>query len=324
MKYQDFENKFLEVSKQFVEIFDIDDENRDAIKIILKYFARIEQKNYPLSKGLLIKGCIGSGKTLVFKIAQKMGIRIAINNMRDIVSEFNIGGFEAINDYATTKYRMIDDLGVEYNGKFYGHDTNVGEELIIRRYEQFQKTGLLTHFTTNLGTGVQIKGRYGERAHDRLKEMCSGLILGDNHISRRDKYNPIDKTPKPEPEISKEESDKLELDATHKMIEQIYNGEEIFNSMYVIAYDYLKANKKIELTKEHRKDITKRAEKMLLSERENEINKKMTSGNLSEARNLSKKIFDISSSIIVYQKKIAVKEFLEGKKQLDIPLNEII
>ena len=91
----ELKEKFLSVSKNFVDDYKIDDSNRIVIEKILKYFAGVDSKELPLSKGLLIKGSVGSGKTLIFKIIQKIISGIAINNVRDVVSEFNIGKFTA-------------------------------------------------------------------------------------------------------------------------------------------------------------------------------------------------------------------------------------
>ena len=319
-----FKDRFIKVSKQFVKQYDIDGENIESVNSILKYFAGIDTEEFPLTKGILIIGCVGSGKTLIFRIIQRMGIKFAINNVREIVSEFNIGGFEAIENYIKTKNRMFDDLGVEYNGKYYGNDTNVVEELIIRRYDNFQKTGLITHFTTNLGTPEQIEAKYGQRALDRLKEMTSVIILGDNNASRRNKYKPINKRIKEEPELSKEKIEELNLVSIKNIAQKIINNDTtLYNSMYVSVFNWLKKNGKINLSKELRVEITIKAEKMLLIERDVKITKSISNGNLVEAKKLTKKMFDINSDIEFYQKKIAVTKFLKDNNELGITINEL-
>ena len=313
---------FLEKAKDFVENYDIDDTNKDAIEVILKYFAGINTKKYPLNKGLLIHGCIGSGKTITLKIIQQLVKNFSINNIRDVVADFNIGGFDAIDSLVKNRTRAFDDIGQENNGKFYANETNVVQELIIRRYERFQNSGQITHFTTNFGTKEHFIKRYGKRAFDRLTEMCSSVILGDNDISRRDKYNPIDKNKPKQPDTLINE-EKANREATIRSIKKIYNGEDVLNAMYVNAYNYLKKNGKLLLSDQAKNKIIIDAKKMLAAERQSAINKLTNNGNLSTAKNLAKKEFDVSG-LIVFQKKIAVIEFLQAKKEFDIPINEII
>lgn len=326
MSYEKFKNRFLEKTKEFVEQYDIDEANKKAIKSILTYFAGIDTKNYPITKGLLIHGHIGSGKTITLKIIQQLVKQLAITNVRDIVSEFNISGFDALDTYAKTKNRVFDDIGQENNGKYYGNDTNVIQELIIRRYEVFQNKGIITHFTTNLGTKEQIIGRYGERAFDRMKEMCTSIILGDNNISRRNKYNPINKNiikdePVDEPVIDVE---KENLQTALRTIERIYNGEVVSNALYVIAYDYLRINKIINLSDIRKKEITIKATKYLEFERNQKIDKLINKGRLADAKNLAKKIIDIKLDIVVMQKKLGVIQFLSEVKEMGITVNEIL
>ena len=320
MKYQEFEKLFLEKAKLFIEKYDIDGSNKEAIKDIITYFAGINTRKYPLTKGLLIRGCNGSGKTITFKIIQKI-VSFAINNVRDIVADFNIGGFETIDSYIKTKERVFDDLGNENMGKFYGNNTEVMEELIIRRYDHFQNSGLKTHFTTNMGN-TQLKSRYGIRAYDRLIEMVSIVILGDNNISRRDKYNPIDKNKPKQPDtlIDKEKANR---EAVIRSIEKIYNGEDILNALYSDCYDYLKNLGILKLSESARKDITIKAEKLIIADKQIKIDSLTNKGNLKEAKNLAKRMFDLTD-LKSYQKRIAVIEFLQAKKEMDIPINEIL
>lgn len=316
-KYEKFKSDFIKASKIFVQKYDIDEANQEAIKIILTYFAGIDTKKYPLTKGLLICGFYGSGKTITLKIIQQLIKNFAIHNVRDIVSEFNIGGFDAIHELAKTKIRVFDDICQENNGRYYGNDTNVIQELILRRYEKFQNHGLITHFTTNEGND-QLKYRYGERVYDRLREMCKIVILGDNKKSRRDTYNPISRNV--EIKGGKIDVEKANYDAILRTIEKIYNGQEVLSQLYVNAYNYLAKNGIINLADELKQDITNRAKEEL---RDDRIKIKNGKGNIFKIRDMLSKM-DVDSNLVVYQKKIAIKDFLQGKKEMQIPLNEIL
>jgi len=304
-----FQTQFLEKSKDFVEKFDIDEANKEALKSIFKYFAGINTTKYPINKGLLIHGTIGSGKTLVFKIIQKLIKGIAINNSRDVVADFNIGGFEAIDNYIKTRTRVFDDIGQERNGKYYGNETNVIQELIIRRYERFQNSGQITHFTTNFGAKEHFITRYGERAYDRLREMCSSIILGDNNTSRRTKYNPIQKNKPIEIEVDRE---KLNKQTIINSITKLYNGESCINVIYVIVYDFLKANKKLLLTERRKEEIA--------------IQAKIIQNKLQEVESIKqmKNVLFANEKLISIKKKIAVIEYFEKSKELGVTVDEII
>jgi len=319
--YNEFKETFLKESLNFTKVYDIDEANEEAVKDILTYFAGINTKKCPLTKSLLIRGCNGSGKSMTLKIIQKIVKNFAINNCEKIVKEYNIGGDEAIRPYTQDKERVFDDLGGEDDGKHYGLDCNVMEGIQIERYDIFQLSGLKSHYTTNLGNH-QLEVRYGKRAYDRLRETCSVIILGDNRQSRRDKYNPVDKTVvKPEPII---DTRKLNEETNLRSIEKIYNGEEISNALYTDAYNFVKSKGLIKITKAERDEITKEAEAKIRAERNAEIGRETMNGNLVKASNLAKNLFGRSPSLLLYQKKIAIIRFLKEKKKLKTPLNKII
>lgn len=321
--YNKFLESFLEKSKDFTEHYDIDETNKKAVKSILTYFSGIDTKEVPLTKGLLIRGFKGSGKTMTFKIIQKLLKNFAINNSRDIVADYNIGGFEAINEYIKTKTRLFDDLGKEDIGKYYGNTNDVFKDIILRRYEVFQNVGLITHFTTN-EDNISLEERYDEWAYDRLKAMCSVIVLGGTNNSRRNKYNPVERVFKKEPVLSKEEIEKLNLISIKNTANKIIEGDQtLYNSMYVDVYDWLKRNNKINLSRELRAKITIEAEKTLLNERDIKITKAMSNGDLTKAKNLTSKMFDINSDIVFYQKKTAVIKFLNDNNELGITIDKI-
>jgi DNA replication protein DnaC len=316
MNFNNFKKQFLEKSKDFVQNYDIDQANEAAVKVILSYFAGIDSKAAPLNKGLLVKGCVGSGKTMTFKIIQQVIKGFVINNIREVVADFNLGGFESLQLYME-KIRLFDDIGSEHDGKFYALNTNVVQELIVRRYEKFQNKGLITHFTTNEGS-QQLNVRYGDRAYDRLREMCTIIILGDNNLSRRDKYNPVEKLKPKEIEVDKEQ---LNKEAIKEFIRLLYEGETVIDNIYEIVYDWLRENEILILSNDRKAEITKEAEEMKYIINEKDITRNIATGRTYRAKELIK---NPAIKLITLQKKIAVLDYFKTAKEMDVTFDEIL
>lgn len=111
----------------------------------------------------------------------------------DIAKEYADGGYKEIRRYGKGSLRFkgdtkelvtfcFDDLGTEYNAKFYGNEANVMADIIHERYELFKTEGLITHFTTNL-LRSEMKEKYGDRILSRLEEMCNFITLGNGNDS---------------------------------------------------------------------------------------------------------------------------------------------
>jgi len=170
-----------------------DSQDEKSVKSIIDYFHG--EGELIKTKGIFIRGKLGSGKTMTFRILQQMrGINIALNTTASIVSDYNEGGDEAIKRFKREKVRILDDLGAERLGRHYGSEVNIIAEVILARYDLFQRDGTVTHFTTNLSND-QIKELYGARVYDRLIEMCSVVTLGGSNDfeSRRKKAIPKNK-----------------------------------------------------------------------------------------------------------------------------------
>jgi energy-coupling factor transporter ATP-binding protein EcfA2 len=127
-----------------------------------------------LSKGLLLIGPVGCGKTSLMILIQTVLLpceQFQVKSARSIAHEFNQEGFPIIATYGHRKRTIcFDDLGVEQNIKFYGNECNTIAEILLHRYELLQKDKIITHATTNL-TANEIEKIYGTRVRSRLREM---------------------------------------------------------------------------------------------------------------------------------------------------------
>jgi ABC-type lipoprotein export system ATPase subunit len=140
-----------------------------------------------LSKGILVSGAIGCGKTSLMHLIRPFAYQNSdykIKTCREVSFEFAKNGFEAINCYTLKQASQsklagycFDDLGAEQQIKHFGNDCNVMAEILISRYEQFIENKSVTHITTNLSAS-EIENNYGNRLRSRMRAMFN-LITFD-------------------------------------------------------------------------------------------------------------------------------------------------
>jgi energy-coupling factor transporter ATP-binding protein EcfA2 len=141
-----------------------------------------------LSKGILVSGSIGCGKTSLMSLVRPFAYHASeykIKTCREVSFEFAKNGFEAINCYTLKQANQsklsgycFDDLGAEQQIKHFGNDCNVMAEVLISRYEQFVENKSVTHITTNLSAS-EIENNYGNRLRSRMRQMFN-LITFDS------------------------------------------------------------------------------------------------------------------------------------------------
>ena len=158
---------------------------------LIAYFLNDEftsnQLGIDLTKGILLSGPVGCGKTtlmtLMIYVAPKEN-KFYLKTCRDISFEFIKEGYEIIHRYSRGSYSQseyknycFDDLGVESNLKYYGNECNVMAEIILLRYDLFISRKVITHITTNLSAS-EIETMYGNRVRSRFRAMLN-LIAFD-------------------------------------------------------------------------------------------------------------------------------------------------
>ena len=191
-----------------VRYFKIDEANREIVKLLCYYFTndpRFEQAGYSLSKGLILQGPVGVGKSLLLELLQqnqKQSYRLV--SALDVVSAYTNQdeqakkqGHNPLDVYAANAiaplggnpfgHRAIgycfDDLGTEsQDAMYFGTRNNCMEEVLWKRYKA--KLFTSTHITTNLA--LEDIGRlYGPRIYDRLFEMFNHITWPSTAKSRR-------------------------------------------------------------------------------------------------------------------------------------------
>lgn len=131
------------------------------------------------SKGLLLKGECGLGKTLGVEILAVM-FKIPVFSPYEICAAFkefdgNKAKLETYitngGDYFEQPHDIVlDEIGVQDTVRNYGEISDIMADVLDMRYRAFGRFGVKTIATTNLND-KEIHARYGTRIDDRLGEM---------------------------------------------------------------------------------------------------------------------------------------------------------
>jgi DNA replication protein DnaC len=147
---------------------------------LIRYTLADTLGKFDVESALCLLGTQGVGKTLAFRTLQTFNTlfrnRFYLNGMEtnfnftiysalEMVSDYNRGGFNALEKYINRSVICIDDLGTEpLESVYFGTKVNVLEKVIELRYMKNK----VTHISTNLPPKI-LKQAYGERVFSRLK-----------------------------------------------------------------------------------------------------------------------------------------------------------
>ena len=164
------------------------------IAYFLKDEASCHQYGMDLTKGILLAGPIGSGKTALMNLMKYLTPpehKFYVKPCRDISFEFIQEGYQIIHKYsigklyhAEAKPICFDDLGIENNLKYFGNECNVMAEILLSRYDIFISKNIKTHITTNLSAS-EIETIYGNRVRSRLRAMCNLIAFDKSTPDKR-------------------------------------------------------------------------------------------------------------------------------------------
>jgi len=183
------EKKGIEI---YGESFRILEEDYPVIFKLIAYFRKDRfacgEYGINLSKGIMLAGPIGCGKTSLMSILKFFAMpdaKYSVKSCREVSFEFIQDGYGTIHKYSVGKLYesapkiiCFDDLGIENNLKYFGNECNVMAEILLSRYDVFISKKIPTHITTNLSAS-EIEQQYGNRVRSRLRELCN-LIAFDN------------------------------------------------------------------------------------------------------------------------------------------------
>ncbi|MEP0938187.1 MAG: ATPase [Ekhidna sp.] len=188
--------------KIYGQKFKVIEEDHPIIFKLFTYFFRDQENanlfDIDLSKGILLMGPIGCGKTSLMNIMRfirSQEDQHLLISTRKISYDFIQNGYQVIEKYSDRsfkfktdewipKYHCFDDLGVENSLKYFGNDCNVMTEILLSRYDYFISHKMLTHITTNLNSD-EIEKNYGSRVRSRLREMMNVISFNANCFDKR-------------------------------------------------------------------------------------------------------------------------------------------
>lgn len=164
--------------------FEVDENNKEIIQNLIRYFSGDPDCEWNLSKGLLLMGDVGLGKTYIMSVMRDYAkaANIDFRQFRlvgcpDIADEVEQNGAESLQKYFAGEDICFDDLGQEQAViQRYGNNLSVMERILVKRYSSFVNGRCITHATTNL-TPEEIEERYGTRLIDRFNEMFNYVFM---------------------------------------------------------------------------------------------------------------------------------------------------
>lgn len=188
--------------------------NEKVIEYLVKIYCGESDRN-----GLVLRGGVGSGKTCLIRtwiffrksvlydsIEKNSGKRLkdhCFYTSSRLISLYEQFGFRLF-DIKHGELLVLDDIQEMTDANRYGIKTNVFEQMILSRYDQFKSNPTLeTYCTTNL-TSELLEKIIGQRAISRLDEMTNwndGLLIAPDrrktsHVIQwfdQDFYNPTAK-----------------------------------------------------------------------------------------------------------------------------------
>jgi len=149
-----------------------------------------------LSKGIMLSGPVGCGKTSLMYIMKYLlnnESNFIIKSVLVIASDFSRDGYDTLLRYTRLSFNPInnrpttfcfDDVGLEPLVQYYGNQCNTMSEILLSRYDYFQQHHMLTHITTNL-SATEIQERYGIRVRSRMRELFNLIAFDKTTIDKR-------------------------------------------------------------------------------------------------------------------------------------------
>jgi DNA replication protein DnaC len=192
------EQRFESARESFVDCCKViipnwTDKNPMVTDSIVRYCIQSEKFDGDLTKGLILMGSTGVGKTVYLNaLSLMMGYSnqfrfktyTGFEMERVYQLDSNHGDVFKLEQAMKGKMFGMDDIGEEHASiKVYGTEINVGIDTLTQRHQLYVNKGFLTFATTNLNADMIAK-KYGARIESRLYEMFNLIGVKGNDLRK--------------------------------------------------------------------------------------------------------------------------------------------
>lgn len=194
--YENAEKCFIKLADTLVEwkgkSYDAESV-KDTIKTLISWAYLLDDR-LDYTKGILLKGSTGRGKTMLLKIfseflkidqmkckinGQEHSLFLQIVHAKKIASDYQKDGYTALEKYSNIPCLMIDDIGSEMDeSNNFGNKINVIENVLDMREDK----NLLTFGTTNIN---DFSIKYDDRTISRMNGLFNVVVVNYKTDYRR-------------------------------------------------------------------------------------------------------------------------------------------
>ena len=202
-KEYDFAQRFesmIQIANVICPGFELTGHNKNLYESGIRYFAGDPKSEFPLNKGLMLYGPVGTGKSLFFRIMNLLNEStggqngftvLSINQVIDGVAKSGHKYFAesgiTFSNYIygfdkSKKHLFLDDLCLSSDSvNYFGNNIDVVFNFIQRRYAAYIENFVLSHITTNLKPELFLK-HYGEAVWSRMNQLFLYVpLFGKDH-----------------------------------------------------------------------------------------------------------------------------------------------